>query len=93
MHTLLYPALPLENNYVGPVAESLEAGPPHISIYFIQGRAQTWVRVPFAPPNIALHLIFKALHLEKMLLLHSTKSPLSLDSYKVLLILLVYDHL
>ena len=21
-----------------------------------QGRAQTWVNVPFAPPNIALHL-------------------------------------
>ena len=21
-----------------------------------QGRVQTWVRVPFAPPNIALHL-------------------------------------
>ena len=21
-----------------------------------QGRGQTWVRVPFAPPNIALHL-------------------------------------
>ena len=55
----------------------------------LQGRGQTWVRVPFAPPNIALHLappnialhmIFIALHLEKMLLLHSTKSPLSLDS-------------
>ena len=68
----------------------------------MQGRGQTWVRVPFAPPNIALHLappnialhlIFIALHLEKMLLLHSAKSPLSLDSYKVLLILLVYDHL
>ena len=60
-----------------------------------QGRAQTWVNVPFAPPNIALHLAPPniALHLEKMLLLHSTKSPLSLDSYKVLLILLVYDHL
>ena len=74
----------------------------YIKIIFFQGRGQTWVRVPFAPPNIALHLappnialhlIFIALHLEKMLLLHSTKSPLSLDSYKVLLILLVYDHL
>ena len=71
-------------------------------ITYIQGRVQTWVNAPFAPPNIALHLappnialhlIFIALHREKMLLLHSTKSPLSLDSYKVLLILLVYDDL